>query len=302
MDVMSGEDAKSVNAFIGTIKDLPTLPTVLEKIVSLTNDPNVSISKVEQAISTDPVISTKLLRIVNSAYFSFFREITSLKQAVVVLGLEATKNLVYGTSIISAFGKETRIKKFPLTGFWKYSVACGNISRTLASLLDYSFYEEAFLAGLVHNIGKIVLARYKTEEFEQAIDTADQENKPLSEVEKELLGFDHSEVGYELAIRWRLPQLLDDVIRYYETPDQAESNRDLCAIVRLASILCRVYGIGTTGEPAYDDDIQQDVSWAVLSQENSMLEVLDFDRFRLTLNDEIEKVDSFVQSIFSDVN
>jgi len=299
---MSGKDANSVEGFVGTIKDLPTLPTVLEKIVSLTNDPNVSIAQIEKAISTDPVISTKLLRIVNSAYFSFFREITSLKQAIVVLGLESTKNLVYGTSIISAFGKETRIKNFPLEGFWKYSVACGNISRTLASLLDYSFYEEAFLAGLVHNIGKIVLARYKTEEFEAALEKSAETGQPLSETEKEFIGFDHSQVGFELATRWRLPQLLDDVIRYYETPDQAESNRDLCAIVRLASLLCRVYTIGTNGEPQYTEDIQQDVSWAVLSQENEMLEVLDFDRFQLTLNEEIEKVDSFVRSIFSDVS
>jgi HD-like signal output (HDOD) protein len=297
---MSGEQEKAVNTFVGTIKDLPTLPTVLEKIVSLTNDPNVSIAQVEQAISTDPVISTKLLRIVNSAYFSFFREITSLKQAIVVLGLEATKNLVYGTSIISAFGKETRIKQFPLTGFWKYSVACGNISRTLASLLDYSFYEEAFLAGLVHNIGKIVLARYKTEEFEQAIELAAEKEIPLSQAERELIGFDHSSVGYELATRWRLPQLLDDTIRHYENPEEAEANRDLCAIVRLASLLCRSYHIGISGEPEFNGDIQQDIAWSVLSKENDMLEVLDFDRFQLTLNEEIEKVDSFVRSVFSD--
>jgi HD-like signal output (HDOD) protein len=298
---MSSEQTKAVSTFVGSIKDLPTLPTVLEKIVSLTNDPNVSINQIEQAISTDPVISTKLLRIVNSAYFSFFREITSLKQAIVVLGLEATKNLVYGTSIISAFGRETRIKQFPLNGFWKYSVACGNISRTLASLLDYSFYEEAFLAGLVHNIGKIVLARFKPEEFETAIETAIEKQVPLSSAEREIIGFDHSSVGYELATRWRLPQLLDDTIRYYEEPDQAENNRDLCAIVRLASLLCRMYQIGTCGEPEFSGDIQQDISWAVLSRENDMLEVLDFDRFQLTLNEEIEKVDSFVQSVFSDV-
>lgn len=299
---MSGDKTKAVASFVGTIKDLPTLPTVLEKIVALTNDPNVSLGEIEQAISTDPVISTKLLRIVNSAYFSFFREITSLKQAIVVLGLEATKNLVYGTSIISAFGKETRIKQFPLIGFWKYSVACGNISRTLASLLDYSFYEEAFLAGLVHNIGKIVLARYKTDDFEKAIENSAEKGVPLSTSEEEFIGFDHSHVGYELATRWRLPQLLDDAIRFYETPDQAENNRDLCAIVRLASILSRTYNIGVSGEPELKGDIQQDISWAVLSQENDMLEALDFDRFQLTLNEEIEKVDSFVTSVFSDVD
>jgi HD-like signal output (HDOD) protein len=296
---MEKDNATDVGRFISQIKDLPTLPTVMEKIVTLTSDPDVSIARVEEAISTDPVISTKLLRIVNSAYFSFFREITSLRQAIVVLGLEATKNLVYGTSIISAFGRESKIKQFPLEGFWKYSVACGNISRTLASLLDYSFYEEAFLAGLVHNIGKIVLARYKPDEFERSIEKALDSGIPLSEAELSFIGFDHNDVGHHLAIRWRLPHMLDEAITFNERPGEAENQKELASIVRLASLLCRSYGIGTSGEPEVTWEIQQDIAWSVLGQENDMLEVLDFERFSLTLDEEVEKVESFVKAIFS---
>lgn len=296
---MENNRQNEINNFISQIKDLPTLPTVMDKIVTLTNDPDVSISKVEEAISTDPVISTKLLRIVNSAYFSFFREITSLRQAVVVLGLEATKNLVYGTSIISAFGKEAKIHLFPLEEFWKYSVACGNISRTLSSLLDYPFYEEAFLAGLVHNIGKIVLARYKPEEFEMAVETAAKESIPLSEAETRIIGFDHSEVGHSLAQRWRLPQMLDEIITYNETPQDAPTQKELAAIIRLSGLLCRSYNIGISGEPEAKWEIKEDIAWSVLSQNNDMLEILDFERFSLTLDEEVEKVESFVKAVFS---
>lgn len=296
---MSTSDNPDVSRFISGIKDLPTLPTVMEKIVSLTSDPDVSIAKVEEAISRDPVISTKLLRIVNSAYFSFFREITSLRQAIVVLGLEATKNLVYGTSIISAFGRESKIKQFPLEGFWKYSVACGNISRTLSSLLDYSFYEEAFLGGLVHDIGKIVLANYKPEEFERAIGMSHEQGVPLTETLTTVIGFNHNDVGHHLSIRWRLPHLLDAVITHNEKPAEAGEHQEICAIVRLAGLLCRTYGIGTSGEPDVTWEIQQDVAWSVLSQNNDMLEVIDFERFNLTLDEEVEKVDSFVSAMFS---
>jgi HD-like signal output (HDOD) protein len=295
---MDNKNLGDVGRFISRIKDLPTLPTVMEKIVTLTSDPNVNIGRVEEAISTDPVISTKLLRIVNSAYFSFFREITSLRQAIVVLGLEATKNLVYGTSIISAFGRESKIKNFPLEGFWKYSVACGNISRTLASLLDYSFYEEAFLAGLVHNIGKLVMAKYIPDELEKSINVSLEKNVSLSEAETEVIGYNHNEVGHHLAIRWRLPQLLDEVITHNENPAEAENHRELTSIIRLASLLSRSYGIGNSGEPEFTWDIQQDVAWKVLSQENDVLEILDFERFSLTLDEEVEKVESFVQAMF----
>lgn len=296
---MEKNSQQEIGRFISQIKDLPTLPTVMEKIVTLTNDPDVSIARVEEAIATDPVISTKLLRIVNSAYFSFFREITSLRQAIVVLGLEATKNLVYGTSIISAFGRESKIKQFPLEGFWRYSVACGNISRTLASLLDYTFYEEAFLAGLVHNIGKLVIAKYRPEDFEKSIAKAMSDDIPLSEAEQEIIGFDHNEVGHQLAVRWRLPLLLDEIISFNERPAEAENFKEMTSIVRLASLLCRSNGIGVSGEPEVTWDIQQDIAWSVLSQENEMLEVLDFERFNLTLDEEVEKVESFVRAIFA---
>jgi HD-like signal output (HDOD) protein len=296
---MESNRQQDILKFVSQIKDLPTLPTVMEKIVTLTRDPDVSIAKVEEAIATDPVISTKLLRIVNSAYFSFFREITSLRQAIVVLGLEATKNLVYGTSIISAFGRESKIAQFPLEGIWKYSVACGNISRTLASLLDYSFYEEAFLAGLVHNIGKIVLAKYRPDDFEKSVARSQKDAVPLSESEVLFIGFDHNDIGHHLSVRWRLPQLLDEVITYNERPAESPNQKELTSIVRLASLLCRSYGIGISGEPPVTWEIQQDIAWSVLSQENDMLEILDFERFRMTLDEEVEKVESFVKAVFS---
>lgn len=296
---MEENQQESVNEIVSKLKDLPTLPSVLEKIVKLTSNPNVDFSQVEKAISTDPVISTKLLRIVNSAYFSFFREITSLRQAIVVLGLEATKNLVYGTSIINSFGRETKIASFPLEEFWKYSVACGNISRTLSSLLDYSFFEEAFLSGLVHAIGKIVVARYMPSEFEQAILAAAEDGCPLAEKERELIGFDHTQIGHQLGQKWRLPKMLNEVVLHYQEPALAEDHKELAAIVRISSIICRIHGIGISGEPPVTWDLRDDIGWKVLSQENEMLEVLDFDRFNLTLDEEIEKVESFIGAAFA---
>jgi HD-like signal output (HDOD) protein len=297
---MDEQHLKRVDSFISKVRDLSTLPEMMKKVVELTSDPNVSVSKVEEAISTDPVISTRLLRIVNSAYYSFFREITSIRQAIVVLGLEATKNLVYGTSIITAFGKETKVKQFPLEQFWQFSVATGNISRTLASLLDYHFYQEAFLGGLVHDIGKIVLANYMPTEFGQAIEESHSGGIPLREAEERVMGFNHSEVGQRLAVNWRLPHLLAQVIANYEAPEEAADHIDVTAVVRLARQLCRSRGIGVSGDPEEEIDIRQDVAWTLLSERNRLLDTLDFDRFAASLDEEVEKVESFVSALFGE--
>jgi len=296
---MDEERLKNVDDFIKRVRDLSTLPEVIKKIVELTRDPNVTIAKVEEAVSTDPVISTRLLRIVNSAYYSFFREITSIRQAIVVLGLDATKNLVYGTSIITAFGRRSTIERFPFEGFWQFSVATGNISRTLSSLLDYQFYQEAFLAGLVHDIGKIVLANYRPAQFEEAIKKAHEEGMPLRQAEEDILGFNHSDVGQRLAVRWRLPRLLEEVIAFKENPSEAVEYSDVTCIVRLAALLCQAHGIGINGEPDVEINLQQDEAWRLLSERNNLLEALDFERFSSSLDEEVEKVEGFVQAIFA---
>lgn len=296
---MDEERLIRVDNFIKRVRDLSTLPEAIKKIVELTSDPNVSISKVEEAISTDPVISTRLLRIVNSAYYSFFREITSIRQAIVVLGLEATKNLVYGTSIITAFGRHSKIERFPFEGFWQFSVATGNISRTLSSLLDYNFYQEAFLAGLVHDIGKIVLANYRPTQFEEAIIKAHEEGVPLSVTEETVFGFNHNDVGQRLAVRWRLPRLLEEVITFNESPGEASEHVEITAVVRLAALLCHGHGIGTSGEPERQISLQDEEAWRLLSERNHLLDTLDFDRFISSLDEEVEKVESFVHAMFN---
>ena len=296
---MDEERLNRVDNFIKRVRDLSTLPEAIKKIVELTSDPNVSISKVEEAISTDPVISTRLLRIVNSAYYSFFREITSIRQAIVVLGLEATKNLVYGTSIITAFGRHSKIERFPFEGFWQFSVATGNISRTLSSLLDYNFYQEAFLAGLVHDIGKIVLANYRPTQFEEAIIKAHEEGVPLSVTEETVFGFNHNDVGQRLAVRWRLPRLLEEVITFNESPGEASEHVEITAVVRLAALLCHGHGIGTSGEPERQISLQDEEAWRLLSERNHLLDTLDFDRFISSLDEEVEKVESFVHAMFN---
>ena len=296
---MDEERLNRVDDFIKRVRDLSTLPEAIKKIVELTSDPNVSISKVEEAISTDPVISTRLLRIVNSAYYSFFREITSIRQAIVVLGLEATKNLVYGTSIITAFGRHSKIERFPFEGFWQFSVATGNISRTLSSLLDYNFYQEAFLAGLVHDIGKIVLANYRPTQFEEAIVKAHEEGVSLRVTEETVFGFNHNDVGQRLAVRWRLPRLLEEVITFNESPQETSEHVEITAVVRLAALLCHGHGIGISGEPERKINLQDEEAWRLLSERNHLLDTLDFDRFISSLDEEVDKVESFVHAMFN---
>lgn len=294
------ERTRKVEALIRRVRDLSTLPTAVKRLVELTQDPNVSISSVEEAVSTDPVISTRLLRIVNSAYYSFFREIKSIRQAVMVLGLETTKNLIYGTSIITAFGRVGKIERFPLAQFWQYSVACGYVSRTLASLLNYEGFQEAFLAGLIHDVGKIALATVTPDTFEKAIDLSHENSTPLTEAEETVFGFNHSDVGQHLAHRWHLPAMVEEVITYNEHPRESKDHPELVSIVRLASLLCRARKVGVSGEPDLEIDLENDAAWQVLKEKNPYFDTLDFDQFNASLDDEIEKVDAFVKALFEE--
>jgi HD-like signal output (HDOD) protein len=228
------------------IKDLPTLPVVANNIIQLTQNPKSSALEVGKAIANDQALTSKVLRMANSAYYGFPQKITSINHAIVILGFATIRNLVLAVSVFDMFSK--RSGNFDREGFWKHSLACGVTSKLIAKRLGINNFEEIFISGLIHDLGKLVLDAYFGEEFTRVIDLVKDKGILIREAEQELLGLDHAAVGGILANKWNLPPQLLKVIRFHHNPPQAGESMRVAAIVHVADVLCRAAGMGNGGD------------------------------------------------------
>jgi len=233
---------------INNIKDLPTLPDVVIQCNKLLQNPDVLLADLVKIIEEDQSIATKILRIVNSAFYGFPGKITTISQAVIILGFNTIRNIMLSVSVFSAFPAKEDSDLFNLTKFWKHSVGCGSTAKILCEKLKVANSGEIFIAGLLHDLGKIVLVQFFQKEFYRALQAAHQKNILIFEAEKEEFGASHSQVGKYLAERWKLPPNLIEVITYHHNPSQSKIATELTSIIHLSDIICRGINIGYSGD------------------------------------------------------
>jgi len=245
-------NTSDVDSLLEGIVTLPSAPTVLLKVTELVADQFVPLSKVAQAISADPPISMKVLRLVNSAYYGLRHRVGSLEQAISLLGLKVVKNLVATATIFHTFSsvRSNEGLLFERDQFWLHCVSTGIIAKLLVqhggktSGIDP---EEIFVAGLLHDVGKIVFEQHLHKKFEQALITSASEKVPLWECELESIGVTHAQLGGKLAKKWKLPDELVHAI-YYHHPVPNETNFPYsAAIVNLADFVCYAKEMGKGG-------------------------------------------------------
>lgn len=249
------------------IKDLPTLPVVANNIIQITQNPKSSALEVGKAISQDQALTSKVLRMANSAYYGFPQKITTINHAIVILGFSTIRNLVLAVSVFGMFSKRSGI--FDREGFWKHSLACGVTAKLIAKRLGINNFEEIFISGLIHDLGKLVLDGYFGEEFTRVIDLVKVKGILIREAEQELLGLDHAAVGGILANKWNLPPQLLKVIRFHHNPSQAGESMRAAAIVHVADVLCRAAGMGNGGDRKVPFADQQ--SWKLVNLNKQLL-------------------------------
>lgn len=222
--------------------DLPTLPTVASKVIALTGREDTTLSDIAELIAKDMALSAKILKVSNSSFYSFPQQISSINQAVSLLGINAVRSLVLSFSFLSMKGKAGKTN-FDFKKFWEDSLAGGIAAKLILEQIEGADTEEILISGLLQNIGQLALACSFPDEYNKILEATD-EKPDDEEPEKTQIGAGHTFVGYNLAKEWKFPEKLLVPILYHHDPDQYEGNdRDMqqtIAAVYLSSLLVRI--------------------------------------------------------------
>jgi len=209
---------------------LVSLPEVCLRVTEMLENPNTTATDLGRVISRDTSLTARLLKIVNSAYYGFSSRIETVTRAVTIIGLRELRGLVLAASAIEAFSKIPS-DLLNMAYFWRHSVYCGVIAQLLAKRCHVLHSERLFVAGLLHDIGKLIICHKLTTEAELIIKTCSETGELDFVVEKRILGFDHAEVGSELLKEWRMPDSLQDSVAFHHNPELAEDSiLDVCMI------------------------------------------------------------------------
>lgn len=223
------------------LDNLPTLPRVVSKLSTMVESPTVSTAQVSEMIQADQVLAAKVLRLINSAFFGFPGKIATVTHALVLLGFNAVKGLVLTASVFDIMAND-------MLQLWKHSLGVSVASGVIARRIGLKDAEEVIVAGLLHDIGKVVLNVEGPEYFEQVCSKTAESHELFINVEKEVLGFDHTLAGQWLCDKWNLPANLSDPITLHHSPTRAKNAVEATAAVHMADILIRSLEFGSGGD------------------------------------------------------
>ena len=196
-------------------------------------------------LASDQALAARVLKLANSAFYGASRRIGTVSEAVVILGLRTTRNLAMATSCEEMLEREVSGYAMQRGSLWRHSLACASAAQALAQRAHLRGTEEAFVAGLLHDIGKVILNTYQRAEFIQVLRRTLEGGIPYSEAEREVFGFDHAEAGARLLERWNLPSSLVSAVRYPPcAPERSRPVPRFPALVHLADVICLTLGIG----------------------------------------------------------
>ena len=228
--------ALTADTLVNKSLELVSAPNTYLQLNALIQDPMYSADDITAIINTDPALTTRLLKVVNSPYYGFPSQINTISRAITIIGTNELIQLVLATSVINAF-KGIPSNLMNMDEFWKHSLACALTSSLLAEKCKQVSRERFFIAGLLHNIGCLVMYQSVPELAREAINRAQFGHEIIYQAEKNVLGFDHTEVGEALIKGWRLPALLAETARFHHSPDDAQEFPLEVAIVHVADIM-----------------------------------------------------------------
>jgi len=230
-----------VLAELDRVVELATLPAVAMEVNKMLADDSISVQQMTQVIEKDQAIVAKILKLVNSSFYGFRSQINNLPHAVVILGFKALHSAVLSVAVNQTFSKNLKCDSFDVVDFWFHSVAVALVSQKFAEQTKLCEPEEAFTAGLLHDIGKVILVQYFPEEFKRVWQEQQESGSTSYEAELEIIETTHSQIATRVARKWLLPESLLDVLRCHHDVDKKQGNRELTLIVHGADIMVNTW-------------------------------------------------------------
>lgn len=239
--------ARKIEDLLRASTDIASLPAIYMRLVEVMEDPYSSADDVGAVISEDPGLTARLLRLVNSAMYGFPSKIESVKQGLTVVGTQQIHDLALATSVVNMF-KDMPQDLVDMTSFWQHSIGCGVCARTLATELRAPNVERHFVAGLLHDIGKLVLFMHNADGARAAIEMCQTDGTLLYDAERAVMGYDHAAVGQALLSSWNLPATLQEPVAHHHRPLRASRFQVEVSVVHVADILAHALLMGSSGE------------------------------------------------------
>lgn len=230
------------------IQSLPTLPPIAAKLNKMVEDEDITANQLGNVIERDQVLTSKLLKMVNSSFYGFPQRISTVANAIVLLGINVIKTLIVTSSIFEMMQSSD-------VGLWEHSLGCATIASLIAKKKGLKNPEEVSTAALLHDLGKVVVRAELPSEYDNLLALVERNGISMREAEEELLGVSHSEIGGWLVHQWNLPDRLVLPITWHHRPEDAPEHRDVTAILHFSDILVRAVGFGFGGDiwvPALD--------------------------------------------------
>jgi len=270
------------------IQKMPSLSTTVGKVMEICSRTDASPNELNKVISLDPVLTGQVLKLINSAYYSLVTKITSLTRAITMLGMNTVKNMALSTAIIRTVAGTKKSRALPTTRFWAHTIGAGVSAKLLAAIKDVPVMEreELFVAGLLHDLGKIPFG----DEYTEVLTIARKQQAPLIEVERDIMGIDHQEVGLMIADKWKLNEVISTCIgKHHNVGDVKGPHAKQVAFVALGNIYTNILDIGYAGNP-FPSEKEMEYLFKVLE-----INAEDFGHIGEGVQDEIRKAEIFLQ-------
>ena len=264
---------RELELMIMTASDLPTIPVVATKVMQLIESGNVTAEELSRVVASDPAVAARVLKISNSSYYGCQRQIQTLSHAIVVLGFATLKSLIVAASVKQVYQPYGLTEKM----LWEHSFGAGLAARIIAKETRLAREEEAFLGGLFHDIGKIIMNSMDSKQFQEVMQRCYNDGLSFEEAEQRVYPYTHSEVGGLVIKKWNFPDMLMHAVlnhhSFYFDDDVDASQINLTCVVGLADMFCHKVGIGIR-EPEEELDLMQTVPARRLGLTEERLEKL----------------------------
>lgn len=233
-----------VNDIVAKTGELPSIPTVATRVIQMLSDPKTAAKDLQEVILTDPAMTLQILKIANSAMYGLKREVKTLTHAIMIMGFDSIRSIVLASATKNIYGKKGRMG-FSERLLWQHSISSALLCRVIANNSKAADKEEAFIAGLMHNLGIVILNTRLEDEYAPLLQESYNTGIPLEQIEQEQLGLDNREISYHLMLKWNLNENLANAVRWYSEPKQAPPDSvRLSAVLGMARLVCRHQGIG----------------------------------------------------------